>query len=456
MADSGALPSSRSSSGPSSGLSSVELEQIRALVQPLADQLAAEGHRLYLVGGVVRDLLLADDGGQHLDEGGGATTATGLDAPHLFHDIDLTTDARPNVIKRVLQPAADAIWTQGERFGTIGAQIAGRSFEVTTHRAESYDPTSRKPVVSFGDDLATDLSRRDFTINAIAIDALDGALHDPFGGRADLERRYLRTPLDPEISFTDDPLRMLRAARFIPRFGLDVDADLQEAAVRLADRLEIVSDERVHDEFERLLTLPAPAAGLEFLLSTGLLDHLVPQLHESGAEAVARASTATTPLVRRAALLWTLGPEGAADWMSARRYPNADRSTTTQIMRAAVEIQASGRAGAIRPRLRRAAHRLGNDGLDELVHLLDVVDVGETSTDLRQALATLRAIEDLDDLEPPLEGTAVMRLLEIEPGPQIGAALAYLAEERIERGPFDAGEAVRLLHSWWADRPDGP
>src|SRR3954453_7148435 len=216
-------------------------------VAPLAERFSARGHRLYLVGGSVRELLLG---------------ATGDD-----HDLDFTTDARPPQIKACLDGVADAIWTQGERFGTIGAKRGERIYEITTFRAESYTDESRKPHVTYADEIDLDLSRRDFTVNAMALEVTQGAipaLVDPFGGAADLMTKVLRTPLAPEISFSDDPLRMLRAARFIARYDLQPRDELVEAATRLASRLAIVSAERIRDELDKLIVLDHPAAGLFF------------------------------------------------------------------------------------------------------------------------------------------------------------------------------------------------
>ena len=230
-------------------------------VAPLAERFASRGHRLYLVGGSVRELLLG---------------ATGDD-----HDLDFTTDARPPEIKAVLDGFADAIWTQGERFGTIGAKRGERIYEITTFRAESYADDSRKPHVTYADEIDLDLSRRDFTVNAMALEVTKGAapaLVDPFGGAGDLMAKVLRTPLTPEISFGDDPLRMLRAARFIARYDLHPTDELVAAATRLAGRLEIVSAERIRDELDKLLTLDHPAAGLFFIHETGLADHFLPEL----------------------------------------------------------------------------------------------------------------------------------------------------------------------------------
>ena len=208
----------------------------------LARLFSAAGYRLYLVGGVVREAVA----GRFL---AGA-------------DLDCTTDARPPAVRRIVGGAATTLWTQGERFGTIGCVVDGQAFEITTHRAERYDPHSRKPIVAFGDDVEQDLARRDFTVNAMAIDTADGTLIDLHGGRQDLAARVLRTPLDPSISFGDDPLRMLRAARFIASHGLTPDEAVVDAVREMGERLQIVAVERVRDEFEKLLLLEDPFRGL--------------------------------------------------------------------------------------------------------------------------------------------------------------------------------------------------
>ena len=227
--------------------------------RPLAERFAAAGRRLYLVGGIVRDLLLDRD----------------LDRP----DLDFTTDARPEETRAIAGPLAEAIWDQGERFGTIGVQHGGRTWEITTHRAEAYDPASRKPSVTFGDRVEDDLARRDFTVNAMALTLPDAVLVDPYDGVADLLVHHrLRTPLTPEESFGDDPLRMMRAARFIAGYGLKPDPALVEAAATMATRLEVVSAERIRDELHKLLAVDDPAAGLWFLHDTGLFEHFLPEI----------------------------------------------------------------------------------------------------------------------------------------------------------------------------------
>ncbi len=234
---------------------------VLAEVEPLTERFAAAGHRLYLVGGTVRDLLLGD-----------------VDVDGL--DFDFTTDARPAQIKAVLAGFADAIWTQGERFGTIGAKRGERIYEITTHRADSYQDDSRKPDVEFADAVEADLSRRDFTINALALEltASSPTLVDPHGGAVDLMTRTLRTPLAPEISFSDDPLRMLRAARFIARLDMKPDPALVAAVEAMHSRLEIVSAERIRDELDKLIVVDHPTAGLWFTIDTGLAGEFLPEL----------------------------------------------------------------------------------------------------------------------------------------------------------------------------------
>ncbi|HVN52557.1 MAG TPA: CCA tRNA nucleotidyltransferase, partial [Acidimicrobiales bacterium] len=230
----------------------------------MAKRFAAAGHRAYLVGGIVRDLLL----GREL-----------ADAV----DIDLTTDARPEETKAIVSGWADHVWTQGERFGTIGVARSGRTFEITTHRAEAYVPDSRKPTVAFADAIDVDLSRRDFTVNAMALRLGAGAddepeLIDPFGGAADLAAHVLRTPRSPAESFDDDPLRMLRAARFVAGYALVPDPAVVAAIRDMVDRLSIVSAERIRDELDKLLVVDDPSAGLWLLVDTGLVEHVVPEL----------------------------------------------------------------------------------------------------------------------------------------------------------------------------------
>ena len=239
------------------------LRPVLEATRPIAERFHAAGKRIFLVGGPVRDGIAGRPGGLE---------------PGAEVDIDLTTDATPDEIELLVSDLSDAMWNQGKRFGTIGLMRQGRRFEITTHRAEAYVPESRKPEVQFGRDIETDLSRRDFTVNAMALSLPGLELVDPFDGIADLAAKRLRTPLEPEVSFSDDPLRMLRAARFIAGYGLAPDAALVAAVESMRSRLEIVSRERIRDELDKLLLLPSPAAGLWFLVNTGLAEEFLPEL----------------------------------------------------------------------------------------------------------------------------------------------------------------------------------
>lgn len=410
---------------------SEELDRLRSLIGPTAERLMASGHRLFFVGGIVRDLLLAAHGATDVD----------------FSDVDLTTDARPKAIKAALRPSADAMWTQGERFGTIGAMVVDHAFEITTHRAESYDEASRKPIVRFGDDLGVDLSRRDFTINAMAIEVTTGRLWDPYGGADDLAERRLRTPLDPAISFTDDPLRMLRAARFLPRFGLQAAPELIESATELRERLTIVSGERVHDELEKLLSLPEPRAGLDFLHDTGLLAVLGLASADPRIDAVATLSTARS---RRAGLLLEMSEEDVGQFLTSLRYSNADRKATRRVLAGVRRLGDVGAvAGGLEPFLRELAAKNGDETLDDALELAPMAGLDpEFVARVRGALSELRSREDLDDHTCPLLGAQVMELLQIPSGPAVGEAMAYLERLRLQRGPLSADEAEAELLAW--------
>jgi poly(A) polymerase len=456
------------------------LQPVLDEARPLADAFAAAGHPLYLVGGIIRDLLL----GREL----------GPDA-----DIDLTTPAHPAEIKAVVGPVAEALWTQGERFGTIGVKVGGRTFEVTTHRAEAYDPGSRKPEVSFGDDIDDDLARRDFTVNAMALRLPDPELVDPFGGAADLAAGRLRTPLSPEVSFTDDPLRMLRAARFVAGYGLEPDAELVAAVRAHAHRLEIVSGERIRDELDKLLVVPDPSAGLWFVVDTGLADLFLPELpamrleqdpihHHKDVLAHTIAVVAKTRperLVRLAALLHdvgkpktrsfgdggvtfhhheVVGARMARDRMQALRYSGDDIEAvrTLVYLHLRFHTYAMGWTDS-------AVRRFVRDAGDQLDRLIELTRCDCTTRNKRKAdrlarrmdelearIAALAAEEELDAMRPDLDGRQVMDHLGVGPGRHVGRALDHLLELRLEEGPLGEEEAFRRLDAWWAAQDAGP
>jgi len=457
-------------------------------VGPLADAFATAGHRLYLVGGVVRDLLLGED------------------RPV---DYDFTTDATPDQIEAVLAgfDGVEAVWTQGKRFGTIGAKVRlgtdGRvvDHEITTHRAEAYDPESRKPDVTFANDIEADLSRRDFTINAMALSLPDARLVDPFGGTADLAAKVLRTPLTAAESFSDDPLRMLRAARFLTRYELKPDDELVAAVEAMGERLEIVSAERIRDELDRLLVLDDPSPGLWFLCDSGLAEHFLPELPAMRVEqdpihhhkdvlahtiAVVR-KTSPDLVLRLAALLHDIGKPATRDFgpkgvsfhhhevvgarMARRRmkelkYPNDVRDDVSQLVFLHLRFHGYGddawTDAAVRRYVRDAGPLLGK--LNELTRC-DCTTRNRRRAEmlarrmdaLEERIEALREQEAIDALRPDLDGQQVMVLLDVPPGRVVGEALSMLLEARTEEGPLGEEEATRRLLAWWDERrsPDG-
>jgi len=443
---------------------------------PLAERFAAAGFTLYLVGGIVRDLLLGRELAGHLD-------------------FDLTTDARPEDTKRIVAGWADAVWTQGERFGTIGLKRGERAFEITTHRAEAYLPDSRKPEVVFADRIEADLSRRDFTVNAMAIDLEGLQLVDPFDGTADLAAGRLRTPLAPEESFGDDPLRMLRAARFIAGYGLKPDPELVAAATSMADRLSIVSAERIRDELDKLLVVDDPSDGLWFIVDTGLADHFLPELPQMRVEQdpihrhkdvlahtiAVVAKTQPRRIVRLSALLHDVGkprtrefgPKGvsfhhhevvgarmARERMKALRYPKDDIEAVSRLvfLHLRFHTYAMGWTDSAVRRFVRDAGPL----LDDLIELTRcdcttrnarrAATLAQRMDDLEARIAVLSEEEELKSLRPDLDGAQVMAHLGIGPGRDVGEALSFLLEARIDEGPLGEDEAFHRLDAWWAER----
>jgi poly(A) polymerase len=463
-------------------------ERLRPLIdeiRPLAERFEGAGHRLYLVGGIVRDLLLGRD----------------IEAP----DLDLTTDARPPQVKRILGGWADEVWTQGERFGTIGARRGGRDFEITTHRAEAYRPDSRKPDVRFSDEIETDLSRRDFTINAMALSLPEPVLIDPFGGAADLAAGVLRTPLSPDESFSDDPLRMMRGARFIAGYGLRPEPDLVESVRRLRHRLEIVSAERIRDELNKLLVVDDPSPGLWFLHDTGLFAEFMPEIpalrleqdpihrhkdvlaHTIAVVAGTRARDEDgkpNRITRLAALLHdigkpktrSIGPHGvsfhhhevvgarmARERLSALRYPGDEVDAISRLVFLHLRFHgyAEGEGGWTDSAVRRYVRDAG-DLLDELNELTrcdcttrdrrKALRLQDRMDQLEARIERLREQEELARIRPDLDGHQVMAHLGLPPGPLVGEALDVLLELRLDEGPLGEEEAFRRLDEWWAER----
>jgi poly(A) polymerase len=471
-------------------------------LEPLAERFVAAGHRLYLVGGTVRDLFVAAD--------------------RTDFDLDLTTDARPPEIKRCLQGWADAIWNQGEKFGTIGAQridpATGREriYEITTFRAEAYTDDSRKPHVVFADDIEADLSRRDFTVNAMALELTAGgdlpALIDPFGGVADLATRTLRTPIGADVSFSDDPLRMLRAARFIAGYGLEPTADLLQAVRDMAPRLEIVSAERIRDELDKLMVVEHPAPGLWFLVDTGLADQFLPELSAMRLEhdpihrhkdvlshSIAVVENVRPPQehprivageqptfdfrrTRLAALFHDVGKPRTRGYlegkgttfhhhdavgarmtrkrMNALRYSNDDVAAVTELVALHLRFHTYSMGwsdSAVRRYVRDAGPLLRE--LNVLTRCdcttrneKKAARLSKRMDELEERITELEAAEELAALRPELDGTAVMEQLGLTPGREVGEAMRFLMEVRLDEGLLGDDAIRRRLDEWWTAR----
>ncbi|MGP0030829.1 MAG: CCA tRNA nucleotidyltransferase [Acidimicrobiales bacterium] len=439
----------------------------------LAERFARAGRTLYLVGGSVRDALFP--AGAQADP-----------------DFDLTTDARPDEIERLVRGWADEVWTLGARFGTIGCRRAGSVFEITTYRAEVYRPDSRKPEVTFGDDIEQDLSRRDFTINALALRLPDMELVDPYDGLADLAAGRLRTPLDPEISFGDDPLRMLRAARFAARFSLKPDPALESAVEAMHDRLAIVSRERIRDELDKIVTVDVPSEALWFIVRTGLAAEFLPELpglaleqdpihrHKDVLAHTLAVVDKTSPdrLLRLAALFHDVGKprtraitDGGVTFhhhemvgarmtrarMETLRYSAHDIDTVVRLVELHLRFH-TYRLGWTDKAVRRYVRDAGPllEQLNELTrcdcttrNANKARGLARRMDELEARIVELRQQEELDAIRPDLSGTEVMELLGVGPGPVVGQALNFLLELRLDEGPLGHEEASRRLLAWW-------
>ena len=436
----------------------------------LGGRFSAAGHTLLLVGGAVRDLLLGRES---------------------RGELDFATDARPDRTLEILRGWAEHRYLQGVAFGTVGARREDVLFEVTTFRKEVYRDDDRHPMVTFGDDPVVDLSRRDFTVNAMAVRLPSRAFLDPFGGVRDLAAHRLDTPLDPEVSFSDDPLRMLRAARFLAQLDLRPTARVVEAMQRMAGRLDIVSAERIQGELSKLLVAAKPGEGLELIVRTGLADRFLPELPalELEQDPVQRHKDVLLHtfvviercepdlVLRLAALLHDIGkpatraytPDGvqfhnhdvvgarmAAVRLRALRYPNDVIADVVKLVEMHLRFH-SFRMGWSDAAVRRYVRDAG-PLLDRLNHLVradcttrnvqKARDLTALQDELELRIARLAEQENLERIRPSLDGRQVMEHLGLGPGPAVGQALAYLLEERMERGPIPEDEAFRLLDDW--------
>ena len=465
-------------------LANLERTTDSALFRELGSRFTQAGYELALVGGPVRDAFL------------------GRKAP----DLDFTTSAKPDEIIRVLKGYADTFWDIGREFGTIGARIGDDTVEITTYRADKYDPASRKPEVAFGTDLNEDLFRRDFTINSMALRLPEKTFVDPFNGLQDLIAGVIRTPGAPEVSFGDDPLRMMRGARFASQLGFEIEPATFAAMTAMAERIEIISAERVQTEFVKLMLGAHPRRGLEALVESGLAERVLPELpalklevdehhhhkdvYEHTLRVVEQAISYEADyglegdfVLRFAALLHDIGkpntrrlePGGGVTFhqhdlvgarlakkrLQALRFDNDTIRDVSRLIELHLRffgygdqawsdsaVRRYGRdAGGRRTRLnaltRSDATTRNQRKADRLAHAYD---------DLEQRIATLQEQEELDSIRPDLSGEDIMRILDLKPGREVGDARRFMMELRLDQGQLGPEEAEKRLLAWWSAR----
>ncbi|WP_442914387.1 CCA tRNA nucleotidyltransferase [Kribbella sp. NBC_00709] len=472
-------------------LPAVQRRAVQALLElaPVVDELGsrfdAAGHEIALVGGPVRDILL----------GRGSK------------DLDFTTSAHPDVIERLLSGWADHVWDIGKAFGTIGCRKGEWVLEITTYRSETYDPTSRKPEVAYGDSLEGDLARRDFAMNAMAVRLPSRQFVDLYGGIEDVAHKRIRTPGTPEDSFSDDPLRMMRAARFAAQLGFTPDPAVVAAMQAMAERITIVSAERVRDELEKLICADQPRIGLDLLVSTGLADYVLPELpalklerdeHHRHKDVYQHSLTVLdqaidlesrlpvpTPdlVVRFAALIHDIGKPKTRKFedggkvtfhhhdvvgaklarkrMKALRFSNEQIEQISKLIELHLRFHGYGDGEWTDSAVRRYVRDAG-DQLERL-HVLTRADCTTRNRrkaemlraaydDLEARIERLREQEELDALRPDLDGNQIMRILGISPGREVGEAYKFLMELRLDQGPLGEDRAREELLRWWAER----
>lgn len=450
-------------------------ERLQFLARPdlppaqLADLFGQAGEEIFLVGGSVRDAF--------------------LERP--LEDFDFATGARPERVKELLEPWADAIYDVGIRFGTVAAKRDGHTVEITTYRSEVYTDDSRKPHVAYSEEIEADLRRRDFTVNAIALSLPGLEAVDPHDGLADIARSVLRTPLDPEISFGDDPLRMLRLFRFQATLGFTPDEAAVAAVREMASRLEIISAERIRDELSKLLRAPVPGESLRYIVESGLADHFLPELpglameqdpehHHKDvlAHTFAVVDKASPDLVLRlAALLHDIGKPATREFgpggvtfhhhevvgarMARRRlrklrYPKQIVDDVYQLVYMHLRphtLKLGWTDSAVRRYVRDAGPLL--EPLNELVRC-DVTTANKRRElaiqrridELEERIDELSAEEELSRLRAPIDGNDVMSYLDMEPGPKVGEIMKLLLEKRIDEGPFTRRDAFDVTRRW--------
>ncbi len=461
------------------------LLEIAPVVDELGNRFAAAGHELALVGGPVRDILL----------GRGSK------------DLDFATSARPEAVEKLLAGWADHVWDIGKAFGTIGCRKGEWILEITTYRSESYDPTSRNPEVSYGDNLPDDLSRRDFAMNAMAVRLPSHEFVDPYGGLADVAAKVIRTPGSPEDSFSDDPLRMMRAARFAAQLGFTPDPAVVAAMTAMAERITIISAERVRDELVKLVCASYPRIGLDLLVSTGLADHVLPELpalrlerdeHHRHKDVYEHSLTVleqaieleprlggTEPdfISRFAALIHDIGKPKTRKFeaggkvtfhhhdvvgaklakkrMKALRFSNEQIEQVGKLVELHLRFHGYGTGEWTDSAVRRYVRDAGD--LLSRLHILTRADcttrnkrkaeaLRSAYDELEERIARLREQEELDSIRPDLDGNQIMEILGIGPGREVGEAYKFLMNLRMDEGPLGEDRAREELLSWWNNR----
>jgi poly(A) polymerase len=404
-------------------MNSEHLNKLLQFTLPIKESFEEARKKIYLVGGIVRDL--------H----GSLNDISSL-------DLDFTTDATPDEIKKIIEPIAESVWLSGQRFGTIGAQIDGKTVEITTHRSESYVSESRKPVVTFSNDIHEDLSRRDFTINSMAIDLRTQELIDPFNGLQDLQMQILRTPLDPTISFSEDPLRMMRAARFISRYNLTFDKGLKNSVEELRYRLKIVSAERIRDELNKLVMTPDPNPGFKFLLKTKLYEAFLPELLENKNRHQVRYLRQNLS-IRLSALLIHVSQSVQKTRMKELKYSNREIDDVGNLVSAAKMILTTSMNNVQYRRwyLDAGENRQGS---------IEIAAVQRFSRKRIRAVHRQSRLldQELKDAAIPLTGSEIINIFGIDEGPKVGNALEHLRNLFIENGPMRRSEAIDSLAIW--------
>jgi poly(A) polymerase len=461
------------------------LLRIAPVVDELGARFVAAGHQIALVGGSVRDALL----------------------DRLSNDLDFATSARPEAVEELVAGWADAVWDIGKAFGTIGCRKGDWILEITTYRSESYDPDSRKPDVAYGDTLEGDLHRRDFAINAMAVQLPSLRFVDPFGGREDLAAKVIHTPGTPEDSFSDDPLRMMRAARFAAQLDFTPAPAVVAAMTAMAERIAIVSAERVRDELVKLVCAPHPRIGLDLLVRTGLADYVLPELpalqleldeHHRHKDVYQHSLTVLDQAIELEPRLGIDGPDFVTRFAAlvhdigkpkTRRFEGAGKVT----------FHHHDVVGAKLTRKRMKVLRFSNEQIDQVGKLVElhlrfhgygtgewtdsavrryVRDAGDLLSrlhvltradcttrnrrkadalraaydDLEARIARLQEQEELDSIRPDLDGNQIMEILGIPPGREVGQAYNYLMELRMEHGPLGEERAREELLQWWSGR----